>query len=141
MSTTFDFQHNDPAMYNQRMTTPDSITLYIPRVKVCHSSRDIRIIFKQQQIGSSVSVDVAYNPKTRYNMAFVTIKEPINDKINKMKNILTQYSNIKLYPHNTSNEFWMLIPSKYDHEKEEEDLLKLPSNSHMDVNGSCEWFM
>lgn len=136
--TTFDFQHNDPAMYDQHMTTSDSITFYIPRVRLCHSSRDIRIIFLQQEIGSSVSVDVAYNPKTRYNMAFVTIKKPINDKIKKIKDILTQYSNIKLYPDGGFTEFWMLFPSKCDHEKEEEELLKLPSNSHMGVNGSCK---
>jgi len=136
MTTTFDFQHNDPAMYDQRMTTSYSITFYIPRVRLCHSSRDIRIIFLQQEIGSSVSVDIAYNPKTRYNMAFVTIKKSINDKIKKIKDILTQYSNIKLYPDRESNEFWMLFPSKCDHEKEEEDLLKLPSNSHMSACGS-----
>ena len=116
----------------------NSITLYIPRVKLTHSSRDIRIIFLQQEIGSYVSVDVAYNPHTRYNMAFVTIKESLNDKIKKLKDILTQYSNIKLYPDGASNEFWMLFPSKCDHEKEEEDLLKQPSNSHMSVYGACK---
>jgi len=123
------------------MTSTDStnsITLYIPRVKLTHSSRDIRIIFLQQEIGSHVSVDVAYNPHTRYNMVFVTIKEPLNDKIKKIKDILTQYSNIKLYPDGASNEFWMLFPSKCDHEKEEEDLLKQPSNSHMSVHGTCK---
>ena len=116
----------------------DSITLYIPRVKRTYSSRDIRIIFLQQEIGSNVSVDIAYNPHTRYNMAFVTIKKSLNNKIKILKDILTQYSNIKLYPGTTFNEFWMLFPSNCDHEKEEEDLLKLPSNLLMSAYDACK---
>jgi hypothetical protein len=122
----------------EREQTTDSITLYIPRVKLGHSSRDIRIIFLQQEIGSFVSVDIAYNPHTRYNMAFVTIKKSLNDKINKLKDILDQYYNITLYPDIASKEFWMLFPSKCDHEKEEEELLNILSNSHMSVDGMCK---
>jgi hypothetical protein len=124
--------------HSEREQSIDSITLYIPRVKLGHSSRDIRIIFLQQEIGSFVSVDIAYNPHTRYNMAFVTIKKSLNDKINKLKDILDQYSNIKLYPDIASKEFWMLFPSNCDHEKEEEELLNILSTSHISVGGLCK---
>ena len=118
----------------------DTITLYIPRVNFAHSSRDIRVIFLQQKIGSKVSVDIAYNPNTRYNMAFVTIEDSLNDNIGILKELLTKYSNIKLYPDSSRGEFWMLFPSKCDHKKDENELLEVPLNSTLMVNSEVYKF-
>jgi hypothetical protein len=118
-----------------------SLAIYIPRVHQKHSSRDIRIALLQQGIGKKVVVDLAYNPKTRFNMAFVTMEESVEGKLELLTDILNNkcslgyQGKVKFYPHASSREFWLLLVSNCDHKTDEENLLKVPSTSQLFVGG------
>ena len=99
------------------------MVLYLPRVHMKHSSRDIRTTFIGLGFGQNISVDIAHNPKTGFNMAFVFIDntywaECKNLKI--LRSCLLKGNDIRVYPEpETSREFWMILPSNADHKSDE----------------------
>jgi len=103
----------------------DIMVLYIPRVHLKHSSRDIRTIFIGLGFGIKLNVDIAYNPSTGFNMVFVFLDmkdSPENLKI--LRCCLSRGQDVRVFPKpETSKEFWMILPSNADHEMDESNQL------------------
>ena len=104
----------------------DTMVLYIPRVHKKHSSRDIRIKFISLGFGENLTIDVAYNPSTGFNMVFVffDMKQEIPNNLKILKTCLSNGQYIRVFPVPSSKEFWMILPSNADHELEETEQIK-----------------
>lgn len=109
----------------------DTMVLYIPRVHKKHSTRDIRTTFIGLGFGGKITVDIAHNPSTGFNMVFVffdmqDIKSfgiPKNLEI--LKSCLLNGQDIRIFPdQELSREFWMILPSNADHAIDEEEQIK-----------------
>ena len=112
--------------------------LYLPRVHMKHSSRDIRSIFVSLGIGINISVDLAYNPATRFNMAFVFIENSGSKNLETLRLGLNNGQDIRIFPQpEKTREFWMILPSNADHEGDEAKALMSNDNNpkiQLDVN-------
>jgi len=104
----------------------DTMILYIPRVHKKHSSRDIRIKFISLGLGENLTIDVANNPSTGFNMVFVffDMKQEIPNNLKILKICLSKGQDIRVFPVPSSKEFWMILPSNADHELEETEQIK-----------------
>ena len=97
---------------------------YIPRVHTKHSSRDIRTTFWSLGFGTNnLSVDLAFNPSTGFNMAFIFYNNHYwakSQNLEILKSCLLKEQDVRIFPEpETSREFWMILPSKANHAKEE----------------------
>jgi hypothetical protein len=136
----------------QNLDPSDTISLYIPRVHRKYSTRDIRIRF-QHALGHQVSVDLAYNHNTGFNMAYIFIKceiipkEQVENFIEKKETIKYQCSNgewviihsslrillrelkiqncLRFWPEGMNSAFWLILPSKCDHIAEENNEIQI----------------
>lgn len=105
----------------------DTMVLYIPRVHKKHSTRDIRTTFIGLGFGVNITVDIAHNPSTGFNMVFVFLD--MNGEIPKnleiLKSCLLNGQDIRIFPdQELSREFWMILPSNADHAIDEEEQIK-----------------
>jgi hypothetical protein len=105
----------------------DVMVLYIPRVHLKHSSRDIRSTLICLGFGTKLSVDIAYNPSTRFNMVFVSFDMThwaIPENLNILKTSLSKGQDVRIFPEpETSREFWMILPSNADHKNDESEAI------------------
>ena len=104
----------------------DIMVLYIPRVHLKHSSRDIRSTFVGLGFGIKLNVDIAYNPSTGFNMAFVffDMTDSPSENLKILRCCLSRGQDVRVFPKpETSREFWMILPSNADHESDESNQL------------------
>ena len=101
----------------------DTMVLYIPRVHKKNSTRDIRTPFIGLGFGENITVDIAHNPSTGFNMVFVffDMKVVIPRNLEILKSCLTNGQEIRIFPDESSKEFWMILPSNADHALDEEE--------------------
>ena len=96
---------------------------YIPRVHTKHSSRDIRTTFGGLGFGTNLSVDLAFNPSTGFNMAFIFCNNDYwakSQNLEILKSCLLKEQCVRIFPEpETSREFWMILPSNANHVQEE----------------------
>lgn len=105
----------------------DTMVLYIPRVHKKHSSRDIRTTFIGLGFGGKITVDIAHNPSTGFNMVFVffDMNGEIPKNLEILRCCLLRGQDVRVFPdQELSREFWMILPSNADHALDEEEQIK-----------------